>query len=140
QAYGDVGKYRWSGAMNAAKYGAVASITRSMTNSLDDYPHTGSMGYSDTIPRIPACAISTIGAETLSNLLKSKPKTELELQMNCDTLPDSLSFNVIAEIPGTEFPNEIVLVGGHLDSWDKGQGAHDDGAGCAQSMEVLKVF
>ena len=139
-AYSEVGKYRWSGAMNAAKYGAVASITRSMTNAMDDIPHTGSMGYSDTLPRIPACAISTKGAEALSSTLKLKPKTELELKMNCDTLPDSLSFNVIAEIPGTEFPNEIVLVGGHLDSWDKGHGAHDDGAGCVQSMEVLKAF
>jgi len=140
EAYGDVGKHRWAGASNAAKYGAVASVTRSMTLALDDYPHTGAMGYSDSIEKIPACAISTLGAEKLSREIKSNPNTELEIKMNCETFPDKLSYNVIAEIKGTDFPDEIVLLGAHLDSWDKGHGAHDDGAGCVQSMELLHVF
>ncbi len=139
-SYGEIGKYRWSGAMNAGKYGAVACINRSLSSALDDIPHTGSMGYNDTITRIPACAISTMGADKLAAALKQKSNMEVELKMNCDTLRDTVSYNVIAEIIGTEHPEEIILVGGHLDSWDKGQGAHDDGAGCVQSMEVLRIF
>ncbi|MFN5324180.1 MAG: M20/M25/M40 family metallo-hydrolase [Bacteroidota bacterium] len=140
EAYGDAGKYRWAGAQNAAKYGAVASITRSMTLALDDNPHTGGMGYADGITKIPGCAISTMGAEKLSRELASNPDLKLTLEMNCETKPDKLSHNVIAEIRGSEFPDEIVVVSGHLDSWDKGHGAHDDGAGCVQSMELLNVF
>ncbi len=140
EAYGDAGKYRWAGAQNAAKYGAVASITRSMTLALDDNPHTGGMGYAEGVTQIPGCAISTIGAERLSSELKSNPKLQLTLEMNCETFPDKLSHNVIAEIRGTEFPEEIIVVCGHLDSWDKGHGAHDDGAGCVQSMELLNMF
>jgi len=139
-AYSGAAKYRWGGAQNAAKYGAVASITRSMTHAMDDNPHTGSMGYLDNVKRIPACAISTKGAVFLNAALKNDPKLTLELKMNCDTLTDTLSYNVIAEIKGTEFPDEIIVVGGHLDSWDKGHGAHDDGAGCVQSMEVIRIF
>ncbi|MFM7079095.1 MAG: M20/M25/M40 family metallo-hydrolase [Bacteroidota bacterium] len=140
EAYGDAGKYRWAGAQNAAKYGAVASITRSLTLALDDNPHTGGMGYLDGVPKIPGCAISTLGADRLSSELKSNPELQLVLEMNCETLPDKLSHNVIAEIRGTEFPDEIIVVCGHLDSWDKGHGAHDDGAGCVQSMELLNLF
>ncbi|MFN5223418.1 MAG: M20/M25/M40 family metallo-hydrolase [Bacteroidota bacterium] len=140
EAYGDAGKYRWAGAQNAAKYGAVASITRSLTLAMDDNPHTGGMGYIDSIAKIPACAISTMGAEKLSKALAQNPSLKLELEMNCETRPDQLSHNVIAEIRGSEFPDEIIVVGAHLDSWDKGHGAHDDGAGCVQSMEVLNIF
>lgn len=139
-AYSESGKYRWGGAMNAAKFGAVGSITRSLTLAMDDYPHTGAMGYSDTLPKIPACAVSTIGADKLSALLKENPNAEVDLLMNCETFPDKLSYNVIAEIKGSQFPEEIVLVGGHLDAWDNGHGAHDDGAGCVQSMELLRAF
>lgn len=139
-AYGETGKYRWAGAINAAKYGAVASINRSLTLALDDHPHTGAMGYNDSIQKIPACAISTVGAEKLSRILKDDPDAELELVMNCETFPDKLSHNVIAEIRGSEKPEEIIVVGGHLDAWDNGQGAHDDGAGCVQSMELLHLF
>ncbi|MDQ3050873.1 MAG: M20/M25/M40 family metallo-hydrolase [Bacteroidota bacterium] len=139
-AYSKVGTYRYSGAQRAAKHGAVASITRSLTLALDNNPHAGSMGYADSVKRIPACAVSTQGAEFLSAALKNDPGLKLELKMNCDTLPDTLSYNVIAEIKGTEFPDEIIVVGAHLDSWDKGQGAHDDGAGCVQAMEVIRIF
>ena len=139
-AYSATGKYRWGGAMNAAQYGAIGSITRSLTLSMDDHPHTGAMGYSDTLPKIPACAISTMGAESLSATLQANPNAEVEIIMNCETLTDKLSYNVIAEIKGSEFPEEIVVIGGHLDAWDNGHGAHDDGAGCVQSMEVLRIF
>ncbi len=139
-AYGECGKYRWAGAINAARKGAIASVNRSLTLAIDDYPHTGSMGYETNAPKLPACAVSTLGAENLSALLRDDPEAELELIMNCETLPDKLSHNVIAEIKGTEYPDEIIVVGGHLDAWDNGQGAHDDGAGCVQSMELLRIF
>ena len=139
-AYGQCGTYRYSGPKNAAKYGAVGSITRSLTLSLDDEPHTGAMGYDENYPKIPCVAISTIGADKLSAAIKENPGTEVELFLNCETLPDAKSYNVIAEIRGSKKPEEIVMVCGHLDSWDNGQGAHDDGAGCVQSMEVIKFF
>ena len=138
--YSEIGKYRYTGAQNAAKYGAIASVTRSLTPATDEYPHTGAMGYADSIKRIPACAVSTKGADFLSAALINDPSLTVEIKMNCDTLTDTTSYNVIAEIKGTEFPEEIIVVGGHLDSWDKGVGAHDDGAGCVQSMEVLHIF
>ena len=140
RAYGGAVSQRWSGAMEAAKYGAVGVVVRSMTLALDDYPHTGSMGYNDEIKKIPACAISTNGAEILSECLKSEPAIEFQFKMYCETLEDVLSYNVIGEIIGTEFPDEIILVGGHLDSWDMGDGSHDDGAGCIQSIEAVRLF
>ena len=139
-AYGEAGKFRYSGAVRAAKLGAIGSITRSLTLATDNHPHTGAMGYNDTITKIPACAISTIGADALIETLKNDPNAEVEIFMNCETLPDKLSYNVIAEIKGSEFPEEIIVVGGHLDAWDIGVGAHDDGSGCVQSMEVLRIF
>lgn len=139
-AYGESGKYRYRGAQEAAKYGAIASITRSLTLSLDDYPHTGAMGYADSVPKIPACAISTKGAEELSKMIKLNANTEVSIKMDCNTFPDVQSYNVIAEIKGSEHPEEIIVVGGHLDAWDNGHGAHDDGAGCVQSMELLRIF
>lgn len=140
EAYGEAARYRYGTAMRAAKYGAKGVIVRSMTLALDDYPHTGAMGYSDTLPKIPACAISTMGAELLSKMLDKDRLLEAGFILNCRTLPDTLSHNVIGEIRGREFPDEIVLVGGHLDAWDIGDGAHDDGAGVVQSMEVLRII
>jgi carboxypeptidase Q len=139
-AYGECGKFRWAGAIHAAKQGGVASINRSLTLALDDFPHTGSMGYEDNLTKVPAGAVSTIAANLLHDILKKDPDAQLELIMNCETLPDKLSHNVIAEIKGTQYPDEIIVVGGHLDAWDNGQGAHDDGAGCVQSMELLRIF
>src|SRR6185436_2644536 len=127
-AYGGAVDQRWGGAMKAAPYGAVGVVVRSMTLSLDDYPHTGAMGYNDTIPKIPACAISTKGADLLSKLLKKDPETKFLFKTSCQKLPDEKSYNVIGEIKGTEHPEEIIVVGGHLDSWDLGDGAFDDGA------------
>jgi carboxypeptidase Q len=113
---------------------------RSMGSNIDKNPHTGMMRVQNEVKQIPACAISTFDAEELSKALKSKPDLRFGLKMNCQTLPDVWSYNVIAQITGTEKPNEIIVVGGHLDSWDNGDGAHDDGAGCVQSMEVLHTF
>lgn len=139
-AYGKAVNQRWAGAMNAAKYGAVATVTRSMGLKIDKFPHTGSMQYVDSLPKIPAVAISTEGAETLSALLNVNKTARLFIKTSCQTLPDVESYNVIGELKGIEKPNEYILVGGHLDSWDNGSGAHDDGAGCVQSMEVMRIF
>lgn len=144
EMYGEAGKYRYIGAAEAARYGAVASVVRSMTNYINDYPNTGAMGYNDSLPKIPACAISTLDAEWLSAELKKGGseggKTKFYLKMNCETLPDVKSYNVIGELRGSEHPEEIITVGGHLDSWDLAEGAHDDGTGCMQSIEVLRVL
>jgi carboxypeptidase Q len=139
-AYGGAVNQRGSGAVMAAKYGAVAVIVRSMSLALDDFPHTGAMRYDDSITKIPAAAISTNGAEYLSELIKLDPEAKFTLTLSCQTLPDVKSYNVIGEIKGSQNPGEILVVGGHLDSWDLGEGAHDDGAGCVQSIEALRLF
>ena len=141
-AYGGCVDQRYSGAEEAAKYGAVGVIVRSMNLRLDDFPHTGSMSYGD-IPaekRIPAAAISTNDAEYLSSILKIQKDIQLYFKLNCEQHEDVQSYNVIGEITGSEYPEEIMVVGGHLDSWDLGDGSHDDGAGVVQSMEVLRLF
>ena len=141
-AYGAAVDQRYAGAKEAAAYGAIGVIVRSLNLRMDDFPHTGAMSYGD-IPvsqRIPAAAISTNDAEYLSGLLKIKKDLELYFKLNCKQLPDVQSYNVIGEIEGSEKPEEIIVVGGHLDSWDLGDGAHDDGAGVVQSMEVLRLF
>ncbi len=142
EAYSSCVDQRYSGAEEAAKLGAVAVIVRSVNLRLDDFPHTGSMSYGELSirKRIPAAAISTNGAELLSSMLALNPKLRFYLKQNCKNLPDVQSYNVIGEINGSEKPDEIMVVGGHLDSWDLGGGAHDDGAGVVQSMEVLRLF
>jgi hypothetical protein len=139
-AYGGAVEQRASGASEAAKYGAVAVIVRSMGSNLEDYPHTGSMRYAADAQKIPAIAISTLHAEMLSNALKNEKDLSFYTELHSETLPDVPSYNVIGELRGSELPNEIIVVGGHLDSWDLGQGAHDDGAGCVQSIEVLRLL
>ncbi len=133
---------RYSGAEEAGKYGAVGVLVRSVNLRLDDYPHTGSMSYGETPVknRVPAAAISTNGAELLSTTLKLNPDIKFYFKQNCKQYEDVKSYNVIGEITGTTFPNEIMIVGGHLDSWDLGDGSHDDGAGVVQSMEVLRLL
>lgn len=140
EAYGGAVDQRVFGASRAAKYGAVGVLVRSMTLRLDDFPHTGSMRYDSNYTLIPAAAISTMAAEKLSQVLKEEGKATVFMKMNCHTLPDAQSYNVIGEIRGSERPNDVILVGGHLDSWDVGHGAHDDGAGCVQSMDVLRIL
>lgn len=139
-AYGKAVEQRWAGASAAAQYGAVAVIVRSCSLIQDDNPHTGVMGYKDSIAKIPACAISTNGANWLSTYLKTDKDLKFYLKMNCETLPEEKSYNVVGEVWGAEKKNEYIVVGGHLDSWDTGKGAHDDGAGVVQSIEVLRVF
>ncbi len=139
-AYAQAVKYRWAGPSEAARYGAVASICRSMTFAQDDYPHTGAMRYNDSLPQIPCATISTNGANLLSKTLTADPETKFYLQMNCQTLDSVKSYNVIAEIKGAAFPEEYISVGGHLDSWDVGEGAHDCGGGVVQSIEVIRTL
>jgi Peptidase family M28/PA domain len=142
KAYGSCVDQRSSGAREAGKLGAVGVIVRSMNLLLDDLPHTGSTNYGDTPieKRIPAAAISTNSAESLSKLLKTYPDSKLFFKQSCQVFDDVLSYNVVGEITGTEHPERIMIVGGHLDSWDLGDGSHDDGAGCVQSMSVLEIL
>ena len=141
-AYGNCVDQRSSGAREAGKLGAVGVIVRSMNLRLDDFPHTGMTNYKDTPKeeRIPAAAISTNGAVALSKLLAANPNTKLFFKQSCQQFEDVLSYNVIGEIKGSEHPERIMVVGGHLDSWDLGDGSQDDGAGCVQSMTVLELF
>jgi len=142
EAYSGAGDQRRSGAAEAGKYEALGVIVRSLNLRLDDYPHAGGMNYGD-IPeaeKVPAAAISTNGADLLSATLKLNPDTQFFFKLNCKTLEDVESYNVIGEIKGSTHPDEIMVVGGHLDSWDLGDGSHDDGAGCVQSMEVLRIL
>lgn len=139
-AYGGAVDQRGMGAAEAAKYGAVAAIVRSMNLRQDDFPHTGAMYYYDSVPKIPSAAVSTNDAELLSRLLKEEQTVKVYLKLNCREFPDAKSYNVIGEIRGSDFPGEIIAVGGHLDSWDAGEGAHDDGTGCMQAVEVLRLF
>ena len=141
-AYGRAVDQRALGALEASKYGAIGVIVRSMNLRLDDHPHTGGLTYGD-LPdskKIPAAAISTNGAEKLSSLLKIKPKLKFLFRQQCKQMSDVLSYNVIAEKKGTTFPDEIILVAGHLDSWDTGDGSHDDGAGIVHSMDLINIF
>ncbi len=142
KAYSGCVDQRYSGAVEAGKYEALGVIVRSMNLRLDDYPHTGAMSYGDTAvqERVPAAAISTNAADLLSATLKLNPDTQLFFKLNCKQLEDVKSYNVIGEIKGSTHPEEIMVVGGHLDSWDLGDGSHDDGAGCVQSMEVLRLL
>ena len=142
EAYSKTVNQRSRGAAIAGRLGAVGVIVRSMNLRLDDFPHTGAMNYGD-LPnklRIPAAAISTNGAQLLSSMLSLNDDLDFYLKQDCKNLPDVPSHNVVGEIKGSEFPKEIIVVGGHIDSWDLGDGAHDDGAGIVQSMEVLRLF
>ena len=139
-AYGSCVDQRYSGAIEAAKKGAIAVIVRSMNVRQDDFPHTGSMAYKEGVDSIPAFAISTNGANYLSENVTKYDNLELNLKSFCKSYPDKISHNVIGEIKGSEFPDEYITVGGHLDSWDMGEGAHDDGAGVVQSIEVLHLL
>ena len=140
KAYGESGVFRRNGPSRAAKYGAAGVIIRSLASNIDEFPHTGSTTYNDSFPKIPAIAISTKDAEWLSLQLRKQQPVFVFFKTNCQMLPDVPSFNVIGEIKGTQFPQEIITVGGHLDSWDLGEGAQDDGAGCVQSIEIIRAL
>ncbi len=139
--YGQTVAYRGSGASRAMKYGAVATIVRSVTPVSLQTPHTGSLRYADgETQHIPAAAVTIEGAELLQRMYDRGEHPKLRLKMEAHFLPDAESANVIAELKGTEKPDEIVLIGGHFDSWDVGQGAHDDGGGCIVSWEVARLL
>lgn len=142
EAYGGCVDQRYSGAREAARYGAVAVIVRSMNLRMDNLPHTGAMSYGDLPLKdyIPAAAISTNDAEHLHNSLKSDTNLNFFFHQSCENLGEAISYNVIAQIKGSTYPEEVIVVGGHLDSWDLGDGSHDDGAGVVQSMQVLESF
>jgi hypothetical protein len=139
-AYGEAAGPRVRGAIEAAKYGAVGTLVRSLSLISDYAPHTGIMYYLDTIKKIPAFAISTKDADELSEKLKTDSGIKIYLRSTCEEYPEKLSHNVIGEITGSEKPDEIILVSGHLDAWDNGEGAHDDGAGVMHAYEVMRLF
>jgi hypothetical protein len=139
QAYGDAAQYRGAGPSRAAKYGAVGVIVRSMSHSTDNHPHTGSTRYVDSLPKIPAVAIGLNDADWLNDNLQ-KQNISVTIHTHGKFLPDTIGHNVIGEIKGSQFPEEYITIGGHLDSWDNCEGAHDDGAGCVQTIEVLRSF
>ena len=136
-AYGGAVDQRVWGASKAAEYGGVAAIVRSMTLRNDDIPHTGTLAYKEDIPKVPGLAISTLDADLLSKKLKES-QVQGYIKTNCTPGEEKESYNVIGEITGSKYPDEIIVIGGHLDSWDIGGGAHDDGAGCVHSLQVIQ--
>jgi len=140
QAYGEVYQFRSDGPSKAARLGAVAVLVRSITPRLDDFPHTGLTSYDPSAGKIPAAAISTEDAERLSRRIKDDPELRIQLKMSCADLEPVMTANVIGQIRGSEKPEDVVLLGGHLDSWDLSVGAHDDGAGCVQAVEALRLI
>ncbi|MDB4061507.1 M20/M25/M40 family metallo-hydrolase [Vicingaceae bacterium] len=138
-AYGGCVNQRWDGASQASKFGAVGVFVRSLSHKKDNHAHTGSMGYEEGVKKIPSVALSVEDADMLSALLKSEPSFLAYLNVNSQTFPDKDSYNVIAEITGSVEPDKIITFGGHLDSWDVGEGAHDDGAGVVHSIEALRI-
>lgn len=139
-AYRDAVVYRGQGPSRAAKYGAAAVIVRSMSHSTDNNPHTGSTAYNDSFPKIPAVAIGLQDADWLSGAIKNELAKSVTLTTHGRFLPDTIGHNVIGELKGTQFPDEYITIGGHLDSWDPAEGAHDDGAGVVQTIEVLRAL
>jgi hypothetical protein len=139
-AYGGAADQRVNGASAAARHGAVGVLVRSLTFREDGNPHTGLMQYDPRVPRIPAAAVCTRDAGILSALLKKGQNVSVSLRMNCRDMGRVASANVVGELTGVDLPDEVILVGGHLDSWDLGVGAHDDAAGCAASLEALRLI
>lgn len=139
-AYGGAADQRVSGAAAAARAGAVAVLVRSLTFREDDHPHTGMLRYEPGVPAIPAAAISTLAADRLSAVLANEKSVSVRLRLDCRDLGRAASANVVGELTGSDRPSEIILVGGHLDSWDLGVGAHDDGAGCAAALEAVALL
>jgi carboxypeptidase Q len=138
-AYGEAVPQRSNGAIEAGKAGAVAALVRSMTTAIDGHPHTGAMSYAEGVPQVPAAAIATADAEALSALLQRGP-VQVRLQLTCATVGEGPGANVVGDLPGSERPDEVVVVGGHLDAWDLGRGAHDDAAGCVHALEAVRLL
>jgi hypothetical protein len=139
ESYRDAVGYRGAGPSQAAKYGAVAVLIRSMSHAADNNPHTGATRYNDSFPKIPAAAMGLQDADRLAAMLEKEPVTVF-LKTNGHMLADTVAHNVVGKITGSEFPNQVITIGGHLDSWDPAEGAHDDGSGCVQTIEVLRAL
>jgi carboxypeptidase Q len=140
-SYGQTGFQRRSGAVKAAEYGAVASVFRSLSSSTyEDFPHTGGMTYKEGVDSIAHGGLGVLSSQRLSKAIEGNPKLKLTLKLSGKWFPDALSHNVVGELRGIKNPEKIITVGGHLDSWDVGEGAHDDGAGCVHSIGALRLF
>ena len=139
-AYGGAYEQRSRGAVEAAEHGGVAALVRSLTHALDTFPHTGGMRYAEEVRRVPAAAVSTVDARRIAHLVEEGREVRVGMELACVLHGDKSQANVIAEWTGTEHPDRYIVVGGHLDSWDIGEGAHDDGAGIVQSIEVLRTL
>ena len=140
-SYGQTGFQRRSGAVKAAEHGALASVFRSLSSSTyEDFPHTGGMSYREGLDSIPHGGLGVLSSEKLSQALKENPRLKLTVKLSGKWFPDALSHNVVGELRGSKSPEKIITVGGHLDSWDVGEGAHDDGAGCVHSIGALRLF
>jgi carboxypeptidase Q len=139
-AYSGAVGQRAHGASTASRGGAVAALVRSMTTGIDDIPHTGALRYAADTAKIPSAAVSTRGAELIASLTAAGQQVEVFLRQDCRTLPDAEGHNVIGELVGRELPEEVIVVGGHLDAWDVGEGAHDDGGGCCQALEAVSLL
>jgi carboxypeptidase Q len=140
EGYGKAVDQRVNGAIEAAKVGAIGAIVRSVQSNYDNIPHTGVMNYQNDIQKIPSAAIGVVDADFLSRVIKEEPNLKITIKMSCENFPEAQSYNVIGQLTGSERPNEIIVVGGHFDSWDKGCGAHDDGAPSLQTMEALDLL
>lgn len=140
QAYGGCVNQRVNGAVWCAPYGAVAVLVRSVSNRCDMHPHTGVTHYEDTLPKIPIAAIPTAISDLLEYLSENDPTLKISIEMHCKTLPDRASANILAQLNGLETPEKVIAFGGHFDSWDQGDGAHDDGAGCIHAWEALRLL
>ncbi len=138
EGYGNAVDQRAHGPEKAAEYGAIGAIVRSVTNSQDHFPHTGSTRFAGK--KIPALAISTLDADLLSETLSKEPKTRVKIFVKAEDIPEILTYNLIAEIKGKEKPEEIIVLGSHIDTWFNTAGAHDDGAGVVMTSDVLRVF
>lgn len=140
EAYSEAVGQRGRGAIEAGKLGAVAALVRTMSNRVDDVPHTGAMRYAEGVPMIPSAAISTRAATQIGAMIDAGERVVVEFEQDCRTKTSVLNPNVIGEIVGSEHPEQVLVVGGHLDAWDVGQGAHDDGGGCVQALESLRLI
>ena len=140
QSYGEAGVYRYNGASRAAKYGAIGVMVRSLSGGTNNFPHTGMMRYNDSFPKIPAVAVGLEDADYLWQTCTKIQHTIVSFTTNGHYLPDTIGHSVIAELKGSESPNQYITIGGHLDSWDVNEGAHDDGTGVVQTIEILRMF
>ena len=139
-AYGGAYNQRSRGAVESAEHGGIAALVRSLTHAMDTFPHTGAMRYDNDIRKVPAAAVSTVDSRRIARLVGAGHEVRVGLEMGCILHDDKEQANVIAEFKGTVHPDRYIVVGGHLDSWDIGEGAHDDGAGIVHSIEVMRTL